>query len=114
MISGIALFALIFQPVPGSVAEPRSAELQAAMQKLSKALSNGRFNTAIDKDGQLLKCEIKKSTGDKELDGVFCETVETCGREAGSDMRAVGACMDRKQAEVFERIAAQRLTATNH
>lgn len=87
---------------------------RTTVAELSSQLSTGRFQTVYDSAGNLTQCEVTRSTGDVDLDHAFCEIARACA--AGKEVKAGtggDSCMDRKQAEVFARIVAQRNDASS-
>ena len=108
MSKKITLLTLLLLPACASAAGPVGNASSAEIQDLSNKLANGYFNTKMDKQGKVLKCEVTRSTGDPDLDRAFCETFHACAAESAGNTRAAGQCMNRKQDEVFARIAAER------
>ena len=108
MSKKITLLTLLLLPACASAAGPGANVSSSEILDLSNKLARGYFETKVDKQGKVLKCDVTRSSGDPDLDRAFCETFRACAAESAGNMRAAGHCMNRKQYEVLARIAAER------
>ena len=82
---------------------------------LGKKLALVGFQTAVDRGGHLKACTVTRSSGDAQVDRIFCDSLRGClpegTVETASTMTALTACTDATQKKMLRELAAERANA---
>jgi hypothetical protein len=102
MIAFVALFA---------VAQIGGVENQI-YNDLSKKLSVVAFQTTVNLKGELKRCTVTHSSGDPEVDRIFCDSLHVClpegTAETAATMGALTLCTNESQKKMLRELAAKR------
>jgi len=99
----VLLFVASIALASSALAQGGTQAPAVTVQDLNQRLGTGSFDTEVDPStGEVKGCTVTKSTGDADLDRGVCEIMRACVHKKGTS------CMDKKTAELFARLAAER------
>jgi hypothetical protein len=101
-------------------AVPEATAVEPEIVVLAQKLKSTRFVwKASDKSGawKLAKCQIKKSSGDKAVDGITCKAVEQCLHTMPLGTKQAPpqftACLTERRSALVAELAAERAAAAD-
>jgi len=77
-------------------------------EELERALGTGSFDHSFGPDGRLKSCAVTKSTGDKDLDQIYCPVVRKCAAAQPKGSARFN-CMDDETRAAMRDIASRRV-----
>lgn len=99
----LILALLLLQAPPQlQAAEPPPEEILVMGERLKRL----RFSARVDKRG-VVRCKIKRSSGDAKVDAIACQAVEDCAPRNLRDAPAVQACMEERLRARYDALRAE-------